>query len=98
MSVNRALPGTKSVHGTDPQNLVEKIVRERIYDSMYWKEQCFGLTAELLLDRAVELTYVGGVYGGNQKPTPFICLLLKLLQLQPDTRIIHAFINEGQYK
>jgi len=35
--------GVKSVHGTNPQNLIEHIVRERIFASVYWKEECFGL-------------------------------------------------------
>jgi len=34
------------------QNLVEKIVRSKIYDCQYWKEHCFGLTAESLIDKA----------------------------------------------
>uniref|UniRef100_A0A8C0B2Q9 Pre-mRNA-splicing factor 38B n=1 Tax=Buteo japonicus TaxID=224669 RepID=A0A8C0B2Q9_9AVES len=33
-----------SIHGTNPQYLVEKIIRTRIYESKYWKEECFGLT------------------------------------------------------
>lgn len=28
------------------QYLVETVVRNRIYDSMYWKEHCFALTGE----------------------------------------------------
>lgn len=72
-----------SVHGTNPQNLIEKIMRMRIYACMFWKEKCFGLTAETLVDQAMDLTYVGGSYGGNQKPCPFICLILKMLQIQP---------------
>lgn len=35
--------GVKTVHGTNPQNLIEHIVRERIFASSYWKEECFGL-------------------------------------------------------
>lgn len=92
------LPGTKSVHGTDPQFLIEKIIRERIYESLYWKEECFGLTVELLLEKAVRLTCIGGTFGGNQKPTPFLCLLLKLLQLQPDIEIVYALIKDPEFK
>ena len=29
------------------QNLVESILRKRIYNDRYWKEQCFGLTGAL---------------------------------------------------
>ena len=44
-----------SVHGTNPQNLIEKILRSKIYNHRYWKEHCFGLTAESLVDKAMEL-------------------------------------------
>ena len=50
-------------------------------------------TAELLVDRAMELRYIGGHYGGNVKPTPFLCLTLKMLQIQPDKDIIIEFIK-----
>ena len=63
------------------QNLVEKILRMKIYDSMYWKEHCFGLTAESLVDKAVQINSLGGTCGGARKPTHFICLILKLLQV-----------------
>jgi len=49
--------------------------------------------AELLVDRALELRYVGGHYGGNVKPTPFLCLILKMLQIQPEKDIIIEFIK-----
>lgn len=41
------------------QNLVEYISRKKIYDSQYWKQECFGLSAERLVDKAVELKEVG---------------------------------------
>ena len=85
------------VHGTQAQLLIEKILRGRIYEAEYWKNKCFALTAETLVDRAVELTHVGGHYA-NQKPTPFICLLLKLLQLAPEPEIIQLYIQNEDFK
>jgi pre-mRNA-splicing factor 38A len=98
MSTNKTVFGAKSIHGTDPQFLIEKIIRERIYSSRYWKEKCFGLNVESILDRAVQLNHLGGIYGGNQKPTDFICLLLKLLQLQPSEEIIQTLIEAEEHK
>lgn len=95
---NRTIKGALAVHGSDPQILIEKISRERIYASVYWKEKCFGLTAESILDRALELTSVGGSYGAQQKPTEFLCLLLKLLQLQPSEEIVLEYIGAEEYK
>jgi len=78
--------------------LVEKIIRSRVYDSKYWKENCFALTAELLVDKAMELKFTGGVFGGNIKPTPFICLVLKMLQIQPEKDIVIEFIKNEDFK
>jgi pre-mRNA-splicing factor 38A len=95
---NRTLKDAKNIHGTNPQYLVEKIIRSRIYDSQYWKESCFALTAELMVDKAMELRYIGGVFGGNIKPTPFICLILKFLQIQPEKDIVIEFIKNEEFK
>ncbi|XP_031561151.1 pre-mRNA-splicing factor 38A-like [Actinia tenebrosa] len=95
---NRTVSDAKTVKGTNPQYLVEKITRARIYESKYWKEQCFALSAELLVDKAMELDHIGGTFGGNIKPTPFLCLLLKMLQIQPEKEIIVEFIKNDDYK
>lgn len=95
---NRTDPTAKSIHGTNPQNLVEKIVRSKIYQNTYWKEQCFGLTAETLVDKAMELDHIGGTFGGNRKPTPFMCLVMKMLQIQPEKEIVVEFIKNDDYK
>lgn len=87
----------KDVHGTDPQFLIEKILRERIYDSTYWKEKLFACTAEIMVDRGADCRAIGGRYG-NQKPTEFICAALKLLQLQPEIEIIEEFIRQPDEK
>ena len=70
-------------------------MRDRITDSLYWKEQCFGLNAATLCDRAIELTYIGGTYGVAMKPSPFICLAFKLLTLVPEKAIILEYLNYG---
>ena len=95
---NRTQKDASSLKGTNPQYLIEKIIRTRIYDSIFWKEQCFGLSAELIVDKGMELRYIGGIYAGNIKPTPFLCLTLKMLQLQPDKEIAIEFIRQEEYK
>ena len=95
---NSTDPFAEAVHGTNPQNLVEKITRLKIYNSLYWKEQCFGLTSESIVDKAVCLKYYGGTYAGNNKPTNFLCLLLKMLQLQPEKEIVIEFIKNEDFK
>mmetsp|Transcript_25344 Transcript_25344/g.60290 ORF Transcript_25344/g.60290 Transcript_25344/m.60290 type:complete len:361 (-) Transcript_25344:72-1154(-) len=95
---NRTDPSAAAVHGTNPQNLVEKILRMKIYSQLYWKEHCFGLSAEGVVDKAVELRCVGGTFGGTRKATNFMCLILKMLQIQPDKDIIIEFIKNEDYK
>ncbi|RDX45417.1 PRP38-domain-containing protein [Lentinus brumalis] len=94
---NTTVRGATSIHGQNPQYLVESVIRNRIYDSSYWKEHCFALTAETLIDRAIELKAIGGVYG-NQKPTEFLCLLLKLLQIQPEKEILLEYLQADEFK
>ncbi|KAG0224796.1 Pre-mRNA-splicing factor 38A [Actinomortierella wolfii] len=89
---NKTVSDAIAVHGTNPQFLIEKILRTRIYESKYWKEQCFGLTESTIVEKAFNLTYIGGQYG-TQKPTEFICLVLKLLQLQPSEDIVIKYIT-----
>jgi pre-mRNA-splicing factor 38A len=54
--------------------------------------------AASLIDKAIELRAIGGVYGGNQKPTEFLCLLLKLLQIQPDKEILIEYLQADEFK
>jgi pre-mRNA-splicing factor 38A len=76
---SRTDPRAKQVHGTNPQFLIEKITRMKIYNDPYTKEHCFAITAETIVDKAFELRNIGGTYGGNRRPTKFLCLLLKML-------------------
>merc|ERR1712168_1322229 len=98
MGANRTVKDANSIKGTNPQYLVEKITRTRIYESKYWKEECFALTSELLVDKAMDLKFIGGTYGGNIKPCPFLCLVLKMLQIQPEKDIVVEFIRNEDYK
>ena len=96
---NRTDPRAKAIHGTNPQFLIPKLTRMKIHNDPYFKERCFALTAESLVDRAFEdLKYIGGCYGPIHKPTKFLCLLLKMLQIQPDDDIVLEFINQEEHK
>ncbi|KAG8217365.1 PRP38 family-domain-containing protein [Butyriboletus roseoflavus] len=54
-------------------------------------------SAESLIDKAIDLHCIGGVYG-NQRPTEFLCLLLKLLQLQPEKEILVEYLQADEFK
>jgi len=94
---NTTVLNAQSIHGQNPQFLVETVIRNRIWESIYWKEHCFALTAESLIDKAIELRFIGGVYG-NQRPTEFLCLLLKLLQIQPEKEILVEYMRADEFK
>lgn len=53
--------------------------------------------AETIIDKALECKYIGGVYG-NQRPTEYICLLLKLLQIQPEKEILVEYLRADEFK
>ncbi|KAK7877183.1 hypothetical protein WMY93_032106 [Mugilogobius chulae] len=82
---NRTVKDANSIHGTNPQYLVGRSSEP-------------GFTTELVVDKAMELKFVGGVFGGNIKPTPFLCLTLKMLQIQPEKDIIVEFIKNEDFK
>ena len=46
----------------------------------------------------MELRFLGGIFGGNVKVTPFLCLILKMLQIQPEKDIVVEFISQLDYK
>ncbi|CAA7267962.1 unnamed protein product [Cyclocybe aegerita] len=112
---NTTIAGAQAIHGQNPQSLVETVIRNRIYESTYWKEHCFALTgsvihnfmpflrtyrsfaAESLIDKATEVRFIGGVYG-NQRPTEYLCLLLKLLQIQPEKEILVEYLRAEEFK
>ena len=52
----------------------------------YWIVQAVGLRA------------AGGTFGGARKPCEFMCLTLKLLQIQPDKDIIIEYIKNDEFK
>jgi pre-mRNA-splicing factor 38A len=95
---NRTDTSARQIHGMNPQYILETILRNKIYNSMYWKEKCFALTSETIIDRTVELKYIGGTIGGNKSPSDFISLMLKLLQIQPEKEIILEYLNNKDYK
>lgn len=83
-------------NGLNPATIMEKAVRERIVDSYFFKEQCFGVNEADIVDRVVEhVSFIGGITGVVQKPSPFLCLAFKLLQLAPSDEILAEYMAFG---
>lgn len=53
---------------------------------------------ESLVALAVGLEFVGGVYGTVGKPCKFLCLALKMLQIQPAKDMVVEFVKNEDYK
>lgn len=51
------------------------IVINNLLSFKFWY---FLLLVELMVDKVMELKYIGGVYGGNVKLLFFLCLVLKM--------------------
>lgn len=71
--------------------LIENIVRSSIYDSAYWRTTCITLSAASLIEEAVQLQFVAGQV--QSRPSSFVCLLLKLLHLEPEREIISLYLE-----
>ncbi|KAI1080223.1 PRP38-domain-containing protein [Whalleya microplaca] len=85
-------------NGLNPATIMEKAVRERIVDSYFWKEQCFGVNEADIIDRVADhVSFVGGMMSSEatQKPSPFLCLAFKLLQLAPGDDVLAEYLKFG---
>lgn len=94
--VDRELSRSKH-KGVNSTELAEKIVRERVFDSLFWKLHCFNVNAATILDRCVEIRCVGA-FESTGRPFPFVCLLVKLIQILPPRDIIEFYINQQEFK
>ncbi|KAF3355305.1 tRNA-dihydrouridine synthase 1 [Verticillium dahliae VDG1] len=75
---------------------MEKAVIGRIVDAQYFQYQCFALNEAGIVDRVVnDVKFIGGTYGSAQKPTPFLCLAFKLLQLAPSDDVLETYLSFG---
>ncbi|KOS21132.1 Pre-mRNA-splicing factor 38A [Escovopsis weberi] len=83
-------------NGLNPANIMEKAVKDRIVDSYFYKEQCFALNEADIVDRVVEhVSFIGGTHGAAQRPSPFLCLAFKLLELGPSDDIVREYLGHG---
>ena len=95
----RGSSGPLAPNGLNPATIFEKPVRERIVDSYFWKDRCFALNEADIVSRVVEhVQFIGGTYGDAQRPSQFLCLAFKLLQLAPSDEILREYLDYGGEK
>jgi len=56
------------------------------------------LNAETFIDKAVKIKYIGGLYSGAKKPTKFLCLVFKMLQMNLPKSIAIEYLKARDYK
>lgn len=83
----------KAVRGMAPQHLLDPKTRHKIYESVFWLQYCFGVNLVTFVDRAQLIRGVGGLYGQHKAPSNFLCLFLKLLELEPSEEVIQNMLN-----
>ncbi|KAJ1638282.1 Pre-mRNA-splicing factor 38, partial [Pavlovales sp. CCMP2436] len=88
---NRTDPSAVTVHGTNPQYLVEKILRTKIYNHPYWKEHCFGLT-DIILELITNETHKCVLPATHPLPP------LWMLQIPPERDVIFELIANETHK
>ncbi|RDW62227.1 PRP38-domain-containing protein [Coleophoma cylindrospora] len=96
---DRGNSGPLAPNGLNPATIMEKPVVDRIIDCYFWKDQCFGVNEADIVSRVVDqVHFIGGTYGDSQKPSPFLCLAFKLLQLAPSDDILREYLDFGGEK
>lgn len=77
--------GTK-IHGLNPALLIEKILREKIQDLVYWTLIASKLSFFELLEACVDDIGVVGIYSNDDKTkvSNFVTLLFRLIQLSDE--------------
>lgn len=78
--------------------LVETIIRNRIKDSIFYKQHLYLTNEQTILP--VIITHVKFINGldSNNRPSPFICCLLRLLEINPSNDIINLYLNHTEFK
>lgn len=83
------------IHGQNAAHLISKIIRERILDSVYYKLNCQSLGLLDWMEECARSCVLVGVYENETKtkPTKFMCLLFRLIHLEPDNEIVEYLIR-----
>ncbi|RKP32828.1 PRP38-domain-containing protein [Metschnikowia bicuspidata] len=77
--------------------LVEAIVRHRVQDSLFYKQYLHLTNEQTILPVIVEhVDYIGGT-DSNNRPSPFLCCLVRLLEIEPSPEVIELYLTQNGY-
>ncbi|RCI12235.1 hypothetical protein L249_0758 [Ophiocordyceps polyrhachis-furcata BCC 54312] len=92
----RGTTATLAPNGLNPATIMEKAVRDRITNSYFYQEQCFFANEADVVESVVQhVSFIGGTHGADQKPSPFLCLAFKLLELAPGDDVLAEYLAYG---
>lgn len=84
--------------GYDPQHHIPAITRSSIHVNPFWNRNLFGVSVADLVPLSIKLSHLSGTHGPMHVPSPFLCMVLKLLQMGPTTDEIAVYINQQHFK
>lgn len=77
--------------------LVEPIVRHRVQDSLFYKQHLHLTNEQTILQVVVDhVHYIGGT-DTNNRPSPFLCCLVRLLEIEPSPEIVELYLSQSGY-
>lgn len=78
-------------------SLVEPIVRHRVQDSMFYKQHLHLTNEQSILNVIVDhVQFIGGT-DSNNRPSPFLCCLVRLLEIEPSLDIVELYLTQNGY-
>lgn len=78
-------------------HLIEPIIRHRIQDSIFYKQHLYLTNEATILPVITQnIHYIAGTDSVG-RPSPYLCCLLRLLELEPSEEILDIYIDQLGY-
>lgn len=82
---------------SEKASLCEPIIRHRVQDSLFYKQHLHLTNEQTILSVVVtHVQYIGGT-DSNNRPSPFLCCLVRLLEIEPSSDIVELFLTQNGY-
>ncbi len=78
--------------------LIPPSLREKVVKSLSWLQKCATMNLVSVVDAAISLDCVGGVYSDFKTPTMYLCLLYRLLELAPSLDLAASMWSQDYHK
>ncbi|WPK24558.1 hypothetical protein PUMCH_001837 [Australozyma saopauloensis] len=78
-------------------SLVEPIIRHRVQDSLFYKQYLHLTNEQTILSVIAEHVHFIGGTDSNNRPSPFLCSLVRLLEIEPSKEILELYLTQNGY-